>query len=95
MIITLTPCGSLKTLAFMEWLGINVPAWLKNELSHSNDILKESIHICYTIAEQITEFCKKKRLPFGFNIESVSIRKEEINASIELLSLIESLLGRK
>jgi hypothetical protein len=95
MIITLTPCGSLKTLAFMEWLGINVPAWLKNELSHSNDILKESMHICYTIAEQITEFCKKKSLPFGFNIESVSIRKEEIDTSIELLSLIESLLGRK
>lgn len=95
MIITLTPCGSLKTLAFMEWLGINVPAWLKNELSHSNDILKESIHICYTIAEQITEFCRKKRIPFGFNVESVSIRKEEIDASIELVGLIETLLGRK
>jgi hypothetical protein len=95
MIITLTPCGSLKTLAFMEWLGINVPVWLKNELSRSNDILKESIHICYTIAEQITEFCRKKRIPFGFNIESVSIRKEEIDASIELVCLIETLLGRK
>ncbi len=95
MIVTLTPCGSLKTLAFMEWLGIHVPAWLKNELSHSNDILKESIQICYTIAEQIVEFCRKKSLPFGFNIESVSIRKEEIDASIELVRMLEILLGRK
>jgi hypothetical protein len=95
MIITLTPCGSLKTLAFMEWLGIHVPVWLKNELSHSNDILKESIQICYSIAEQIVTFCKKKGLPFGFNVESVSIRKEEIEASIELVKMIEYLLGRK
>ncbi|HEX2956689.1 MAG TPA: methylenetetrahydrofolate reductase [Chitinispirillaceae bacterium] len=94
VVITLTPCGSLKTLAFMEWLGIHVPDWLKNELSHSNDILKESIQICYAIAEQIVDFCNKKRLTFGFNIESVSIRKEEIDASIELVRMIESLLGR-
>lgn len=91
MIFTLTPCGSVKTLQFMEWLGIEIPQWLNNDLKHSTDILGKSIDVCQNIAAEILDFSKEKNIPIGFNIESVAIRKEEIEASIELLKNIKGL----
>ena len=35
ILLTLTPCGSIKTLQFMKWLGISIPRWLENELIRS------------------------------------------------------------
>lgn len=91
LIFTLTPCGSLKTLQFMEWLGISIPSWLKNDLSRSGDILLESMNICKYIASELLCFAKNKNIPIGFNIESVAIRKAEIDASIELLYYVNDL----
>jgi hypothetical protein len=85
IIFTLAPCGSLKTLQFMEWLGIEVPKWLFNDLKHSKDILVASIETCKHIAVEIMNFAEGKKIPIGFNIESVSIKKEEIEAASELL----------
>lgn len=94
IIFTLTPCGSIKTLQFMEWLGVEIPKWLKNDLLHSTNILEQSVELCKTIAHEIIEYCLPKNIPFGFNIESVAIRKEEIDASIELLQYLEHLLKK-
>jgi len=94
IIFTLTPCGSLKTLQFMEWLGIDIPKWLNNDLKHSNNILFKSIDICKNIAIEILDYSVSKNLPIGFNIESVAIRKEEIDASIELLKDIKGLMNK-
>jgi hypothetical protein len=91
MIFTLTPCGSLKTLQFMEWLGISIPGWLKNDLSRSGDILLESMNICKNIARELLWFAGSKGIPIGFNVESVAIRKAEIDASIELLNFVKDL----
>lgn len=91
IIFTLTPCGSVKTLQFMEWLGIEIPQWLNNDLKHSTDILGKSIEVCQNIAMEILDFSREKNIPVGFNIESVAIRKEEIEASIELLKYVKGL----
>lgn len=85
IIFTLAPCGSLKTLQFMEWLGIEVPKWLYNDLKHSKDILSASVETCKHIAVEIMNYAEGKKIPIGFNIESVSIKKEEIEAANELL----------
>lgn len=85
VIFTLTPCGSMKTLQFMKWLGISIPRWLNNDLKHSRNILPKSIELCKNIASELLEYSSRKNIPIGFNIESVAIRKEEIEASIELL----------
>lgn len=37
----------------------------------------------------ISRFCIKKKIPFGCNVESVSIKKEEILASFELVKMVE------
>ncbi|MDX2197300.1 MAG: hypothetical protein NW207_12875 [Cytophagales bacterium] len=86
VIFTLTACGSTKTLQFMEWLGIHIPDTIKNELINGENILSTSIEICKQVATTLTEHCLLHNIPFGFNIESVAIRKEEIEASIELVN---------
>ncbi|MCD7971979.1 MAG: methylenetetrahydrofolate reductase [Candidatus Azobacteroides sp.] len=90
IIFSLTPCGSRKTLEFMKWLGIQIPDWLENDLSHSNNILSSSLKACKNIATELIEYCSEKNIPIGFNIESIAIRKEEIDASIELLHWFQS-----
>lgn len=94
VIFTLTPCGSTKSLEFLDWLGIDVPHWLHNDLQHSENILHRSVDVCSSIATEIIDFCRAKSIPMGFNIESVAIRKEEIEASIELVGNVRALLNR-
>ena len=95
IVFTLTPCGSVKTLEFMNWLGIDIPKWLKNDLIHSNDTLADSVQNCKSIAIELIEYCTEKKIPFGFNVESVAIRKTEIDASIELLGSIREMLDKR
>lgn len=94
IIFTLTPCGSLKTLDFMKWLGIDIPNWLNNDLKNAKDILSDSINVCKSIAAEIINYARTKNIPIGFNIESVAIRKDEIEASIELLKDIKGMMSK-
>lgn len=85
ILFTITPCGSAKTLQFMKWLGIAIPRWLENELLHSDDTVQESIDICEQNWLELKRFADAKGIPVGCNIESVAIRKVEVDASIELV----------
>ena len=93
ILFTLTPCGSLKTLQFMKWLGISVPRWLENELIHSHDILEKSVDFSEQSWLELKSFAEEKGIPVGCNIESVAIRKVEVDASIELLRRIAKSMG--
>jgi hypothetical protein len=92
IIFTITACGSPKTLHFMEWLGIHIPDQVKDDLNAADDMLVRSVNICLEIAEELTSFCIDNAIPFGFNIESVAIRKTEIEASIEMTNTIAQML---
>jgi len=89
IIFTFTPCGSTKTLEFMKWLGVNIPAGLEKKLMHSDDILEESVRLSRDNFEVLYRYGKKKGIPIGCNIESVAIRKVEIEASLRLLDEIK------
>lgn len=89
ILFTLTPCGSVQTLDFMKWLGISFPRWLENDLKHSEDILDKSLSLSLEVFKEILEFSQEKKIPVGCNIESVSVRKLEIEASIKLLNEVK------
>ncbi|GAB3930374.1 methylenetetrahydrofolate reductase [Larkinella terrae] len=95
LIFTITACGSAKTLQFMEWLGIHVPDDVKADLLGSENMLEKSVKICFDIASALTTICQERSIPFGFNIESVAIRKAEIDASIDLVNQISRMLKEK
>lgn len=94
ILFTFAPCGSVKTLEFMKWLGITFPRWLENELRHSADPLEQSIRLCEEQFEEVLDFAARKNLPVGVNVESVSIRKTEIEASAELFNRLKARLRR-
>lgn len=84
IVLSFSPCGSVRTLEFMKWLGISFPRWLENELRHSPDTLECSVDLCEKVFVEVQDYARDKRVPIGINVESVSIRKSEIDASVEL-----------
>ncbi|MBY4675454.1 methylenetetrahydrofolate reductase [Marinobacterium arenosum] len=92
IILTFTPCGSAKTLEFMEWLGISVPEATRWRILDARDPLSESIRICRNSLDQILDAVSGLDLPLGLNIESLTNRKDEIDASIRLYKLLKATL---
>jgi len=92
ILVTLSPCGSEKTLQFMRWLGVSVPRWLENELVHAHDILEKSIDLSLAGFRELYDFAREKGIALGCNVESVSLRKAEIDASVELVHRVAEIL---
>ena len=81
---TFSVCGSMKTLEFLRWLGVDVPRWIENDLRHANDPLAASSEQAAAMAIELIDYCRRLDVPFGLNVESVSIRRSEIEASVAL-----------
>jgi hypothetical protein len=94
VLITLSPCGSLRTLDFLRWLGVSVPRWLENDLRRSKDILEASLKVCAEVLADLHDFAATHGIPLGCNVESVSLAKVEIEASVELTQVAARTLGR-
>lgn len=84
IVFTFSVCGSLQTLAFLRWLGVDVPRWIENDLTHAADPLEASYQQALTTATELIAYCRTLGVPFGINVESVSIRRVEIEASVRL-----------
>jgi 5,10-methylenetetrahydrofolate reductase len=93
VIFTLALCGSAKTLEFLHWLGVDVPERVEAMLRHSPDPLADSYRECLAIARELIGFCDRTGMPYGFHVESVSIRRAEIEAALRLTAEIGALLG--
>lgn len=93
VVLTLAPCGSTRTLEFMAWLGIDVPDWLRTEIDRSDDPLSVSFEQCLVNARALIAFCRRLGLPFGINVESLTNRRLEIDASVELARQVRAFLG--
>lgn len=94
IVFTFSVCGSMKTLEFLRWLGVDVPRWIENELRHATDTLDASLEQAEATAIELMSFCRQLGVPFGINIESVSIRKVEIEASVRLAERLRGKLER-
>ena len=93
-VFTFSVCGSMKTLEFLRWLGVDVPRWIENDLRHAADTLEASYQHALSTATELIAFCRALGVPFGVNVESVSIRRVEIEASVRLARALGSQLKR-
>jgi hypothetical protein len=91
---TFSVCGSMKTLRFLRWLGVDVPRWIENDLRHADDTLDASLEQAEATALELMSFCRRLGVPFGINVESVSIRRVEIEASVRLAERLRDELAR-
>nr|WP_275889245.1 methylenetetrahydrofolate reductase [Nakamurella flavida] len=83
---TLSVCGSLKTLQFLTWLGVQVPRWMQRDLERSQDTLAASLDHSRAVGLDMLDYCRRLGVPAGLNIESVSARRVEIDAAVQLAS---------
>jgi hypothetical protein len=81
-------------LEFLRWLGVTVPRWIENELRHADDTLDASYEQAVATAVDLIAFCRRLGVPFGLNVESVSIRKAEIEAAVRLAARLGAELRR-
>lgn len=94
IVLTFAPCGRQKTMDFMKWLGIAIPPETEQAILRSAAPLAKSIEICCANLRQILDQGYVAELPLGVNTESVSINKEEIDASIDLFQALKQVLDR-
>ncbi len=90
IVFTFSVCGSVKTLDFLQWLGVDVPRWIENELRHADDTLDASYDQALATALDLIAFCRRIGVPFGLNVESVSIRGVEIAACVRLAARLRA-----
>jgi hypothetical protein len=83
-VFTFSVCGSMKTLDFLRWLAVDVPRWIENDLKHAGDTLEASYQQALATAVELITYCRALGMPFAINVESVSIRRVEIEASVRL-----------
>ena len=84
----------MKTLEFLRWLGVDVPRWISNELLHADDTLEASFEYALAAARELITYCRRLGVPFGLNVESVSIRQVEIEQSVRLAARLGQELRR-
>ena len=95
IVLTLAPCGREKTLAFVRWLGVNVAPETERAILDASNPLAKSIEICRDNLRRILDEPYAAAVPLGVNVESVSINRDEIDASIDLFhALREVMSGR-
>jgi 5,10-methylenetetrahydrofolate reductase len=92
IILTFTPCGRPETLRFIQWLGVRVPDDIARALLASADPLEESMAACARALRAILESGVGRSVPLGINVESVSIRREEIDGSIALCTRLREIV---
>ena len=95
ILLTFSPCGSEQTLQFLEWLGVCLPLHVKRELRSAKDMLARSVELAAEAFAELRAFAAAQGVDVGCNVESVSARVEEVDASVELVRRIDQLGPRR
>ena len=93
VILTFTPCGRPKTMEFLKWLGIAIAEETEAAILAEPSPLSKSIEICCANLRTLLEQHDLAAVPLGVNVESVSIRKDEIDASVDLFHALREIAG--
>ena len=93
VVLSFAPVGREKTMAFLEWLGVRVPPDLKESILENANPLGKSIEVCRDNLRRILEQPYAKEIPLGVSVESVSINRDEIDASIDLLHALHEVMN--
>ena len=95
VVLTFSPVGREKTMAFLSWLGVRIPNETVRAILEAAHPLDESISICRDNLRRILDHPYARDIPLGINVESVSINRDEIDASIELLHALREVIDNR
>ncbi len=92
IVLTFAPAGRQKTIAFLKWLGVRLPPETEMEILGAASPIAKSIEICRDNLRRILSHDYARQVPLGINVESVSINRDEIDASVELFHALNGVL---
>jgi hypothetical protein len=92
VVLTFAPVGREKTLAFLRWLGVNISADTERAILGAANPLARSIEICRDNLRRILDGAYASHIPLGVNVESVSINRDEIDASVDLFHALKEVM---
>lgn len=84
VMLTFAPAGREKTITFLKWLGVHIPDVIETTILGATNPIARSIEICRDNLRRILDHEYAHQIPLGINVESVSINRDEIDASVEL-----------
>ena len=93
VVLSFAPVGREKTMQFLQWLGVRIPPETARDVLNHATPLKRSIEICRDNLRRILEQPYAKEIPLGVSVESVSINRDEIDASIDLVHALAEVVG--
>lgn len=87
-VLDFVPVGREQTMRFVRWLGVAISDATAAAILNDPAPLSRSIAICCDLLRQVLDQPYVERIPLGICVESVSINKDEIAASIELAAAL-------
>ncbi|HEX2649665.1 MAG TPA: hypothetical protein VHN19_06970 [Burkholderiales bacterium] len=93
VVLTFAPAAREKTMDFLRWLGVRIPPETARSILESASPLEKSIEVCRDNLRRILDHPYAREIPLGINVESVSINRDEIDASIELLHALSEVMS--
>ena len=55
----------MRTLEFLQWLGVDVPRWIENDLKHAADTLEASYQLALAEAIELMSYCRRLGMPLS------------------------------
>ncbi|RRR69175.1 MAG: hypothetical protein EI684_16400 [Candidatus Viridilinea halotolerans] len=95
IILDFVPVGRPQTLRFMRWLGIAIPDATASTILDDPAPLTRSIAVCRELLQRILDQPYADQLPLGVAVESVSINREEIGATVELVHTLREVAQQR
>ena len=95
VVLSFAPVGREKTMKFLEWLGVRIPPETARAILGAAHPLARSIGVCRDNLLRILEQPYAREIPLGVSVESVSINKDEIDASIDLFHALQETIARR
>jgi len=92
IVLTFSPVGREKTMHFLNWLGVRIPPEIARTILGAANPLAKSIEICRDNLRRILDQPYAREIPLGVNVESVSIIKDEIDASVDLFHALHQVI---
>jgi hypothetical protein len=92
VVLTFAPAGRQKTITFLKWLGVRIPLETETAILTAANPINRSIEICCDNLRRILDHDYAREIPLGINVESVSINRDEIDASVDLYRALEGVL---
>jgi len=92
IILTFAPCGRKKTMSFIHWLGVHVPEETETAILTADSPVNTSVELLCSMLQKIMVETGASGVPIGVSVESVSIFREEIDATHELFRRTQAML---